>query len=365
MLSAFRFPRFSKKQWIVMLAILGFVLLYMRAQAYRYKGIATSKATGLSAVVDDSLASALVPQTLVPLVHRSRSARVRNLSVDYSQVDISSGGGRFGGVIGGVPGKPLELARSKGRVDEDAGTERMLLRTGTLQIDVADPSRAAEQLRELAEQLSGFVVSSRVYANREGSQSAEVVARIPAERFDEARRRIRAMAKTVKEDTVEARDVTSEHVDQVVRLRNARAEEAQYLAILKHATTTKDVLDATEKLNEVRTEIDRTDAARKVLEQQVEMALLTTNFRAVDQARGILAIHWRPLEDAREDVRGALIGWADYANSMMGLLLNIPVIVVWAFTIVLILKLAWMMLRKLVRLFFPKFTWRRLGEQTA
>jgi uncharacterized protein DUF4349 len=365
MLGRFQFRRFSKKQWMVMLAILGVAVLYMRAQLNRYKGIATSKATGLSAVVDDSLASRLIPQTLVPLVQRSRSARVRKLPVDFSRVDMSSGGGRFSGVIGGVPGNPPPPARDGEQGDGGVGSERMLLRTGTLQIDMADPALAAEQLRELAEKLSGFVVSSRVYADGQGAESADVVVRIPAGRFDEARQRIRAMAKTVEEDTVEARDVTSEHVDQVVRLRNARVEEAQYLAILKHATTTKDVLDATEKLDDVRMEIDRTDAARKVMEQQVEMALLTTNIRAVGKARGILAIHWRPLEEAKEDLRGALIGWADYANSMVELLLNIPVIVVWAFTIMLILKLAWMMLRKLVRLFFPGFTWRRLGEQAA
>jgi len=60
--------------------------------------------------------------------------------------------------------------------------------------------------------------------------------RIPAKHLDEARAQVRAIAKAVEEDTIEARDVTREYVDQEAKLRDFRAEEAQYLAILKRAT---------------------------------------------------------------------------------------------------------------------------------
>ena len=57
-----------------------------------------------------------------------------------------------------------------------------------------------------------------------------------AEHFDEARSQVRGIAKTVEQDTVEVRDVTREYVNQEATLRNSRAEEAQYLAILKRAS---------------------------------------------------------------------------------------------------------------------------------
>jgi Domain of unknown function (DUF4349) len=55
--------------------------------------------------------------------------------------------------------------------------------------------------------------------------------RIPAAHFDEARAEVRKIAKTVEQDTIEAHDVTRESLNQEAALRNARAEEAQYLAI--------------------------------------------------------------------------------------------------------------------------------------
>jgi hypothetical protein len=54
--------------------------------------------------------------------------------------------------------------------------------------------------------------------------------RIAAKYFDEARAQVRRFAKTVEQDTIKARDATREYVDQEAKLRNVRAEEAQYLA---------------------------------------------------------------------------------------------------------------------------------------
>ena len=42
-----------------------------------------------------------------------------------------------------------------------ARADRQIVRTATLEIVVADPSRTAEQLGDMASQLSGFVVSSK------------------------------------------------------------------------------------------------------------------------------------------------------------------------------------------------------------
>jgi len=136
----------------------------------------------------------------------------------------------------------------------------MVVRTGTLEIIVVDPLQAAEQLRDLATHLSGFVVSSRVTGSDERTRSAQVTVRIPAKYFDEARTRVRRIAKAVEQDTSEARDATREYVDKEASLRNARAEEAQYLEILKRAAAVKDILEVSSKLAEVRGRIDESEA---------------------------------------------------------------------------------------------------------
>jgi len=104
--------------------------------------------------------------------------------------------------------------------------------------------------------------------------------RIPAKYFDEARTQVRRIAKAVEQDTIEARDATREYVDKEASLRNARAEEAQYLAILKRAAAVKDILEVSSKLAEVRGRIDESEADLRFLHHQVEMSLLTTNISA-------------------------------------------------------------------------------------
>jgi Domain of unknown function (DUF4349) len=285
--------------------------------------------------------------------------------VDYLTASPKgSRGGSMGGVIGGVGGTPPPAAvayNSRSNASSEI-TERQVIRTGSLEIIASDPLQAAEQLRNLAANFSGFVVSSNVNGSEEGTRFAQVS--IPAEHFDEARAQVRKIAKTVEQDTTEARDVTRESANQEAALRNARAEEAQYLAILKRAAAVKDVLEVSSKLAEVRGRIEELEGDLQFLHHQVEMSLLTISIRglAVAQAFGL---HWRPLYEAKVALRGALAGMADYADDMVALFLNVPLIAIWGLTIVALIKIGWLALRSTARVFFPGSTlWLRRFAQS-
>jgi Domain of unknown function (DUF4349) len=222
-----------------------FLLLVFINWRNEHRGIASQKATGLTSVPVDS-ASAWHQKSILPWSSSERHVRSGLDSIG------ESAGGMIGGVLGGVPGSVRLAVNGSQPATPLENTERMVVRTGTLEIIVVDPVQAAEQLRDLATHLSGFVVSSRVSGSDERTRSAQVTVRIPAKYFDEARTQVRRIAKTVEQDTVEARDATREYVDQEARLRNTRAEEARYLAILKRTAMVKDVLEVSSKLAEVR-----------------------------------------------------------------------------------------------------------------
>jgi hypothetical protein len=330
------------------------------------RGIESSRATGLSAVNSWSTQSQW--RTNSPLRSWPRRERAKRVDVDYLTPSPRRGaGGSMGGVLGGVAGNPPPPALQNSGSDASSEiSERQVIRTGSLDIIAGDTLQAAEQLRNLAAHFSGFVVSSNVSGSDEGTGSAQVRMRIPSEYFDEARAQVRKRAKTVEQDTVEAHDVTRESVNQEAALRNARAEEAQYLAILKRAAGVKDVLEVSSKLSEVRGRIDELGSDLRLLHHQVEMSLLTSNIRgmAVAQAFGL---HWRPLYQAKVSLRGALGGLADYADDMAALFLNLPVIAIWMLTIMALIKIGWMVLRTTARIFFPESTiWlRRLAQSRA
>jgi hypothetical protein len=314
------------------------------------RGIEAQRATGLASSV-----------WYRPLLSQQKSVRSSLRFREAAQPDNDKAYGKLGGVPGAIGGIPAD-ARPGSRADN---IDRQVIRSGTLEIIVTDPLRAAEQLRDLATHFSGFVVSSNVNGSEEGARSAQVTMRIPAERLDEARAQVRTtIAKAVEEDTIEARDVTREYVDQEAKLRNLRAEEAQYLAILKRATAVKDVLEVSSKLADVRGRTDELEADLRFLRHQVEMSLLTANITATDEAQ-VFGIRWRPLYKAKLELRGALSAVADYGDSIVKLFLNFPVITMWGFTIVALLKVGWIILQRIILLFFPGLaTWFRRPVQS-
>jgi len=315
------------------------------------RGIASQHATGLSAI-----AGSPMPPLLQSFLPRFRSKQKAHLDM-----------ARLGGTLGGVPGSALRAAR-KGEIssahDTDSGDiDRQVIRSGTLEIIATDPLQAAEQLRNLARRFSGFVVNSQVTGSDEQMRSAQVTIRVPAERFDEARAQVRELAISVEQDTIEARDVTREYVNKTATLQNSRAEEAQYLAILKRATAAKDVLEISSKLAEVRGRIEELEADLRFQRNQVEMSLLTTNITALTDAR-VFGLGWRPLYKAKLSLREALSGVADYGDSMVELFLNLPVIAIWTVTVLALLKGGWVVLRRIVLLFFPGLSkWLRRPAQ--
>lgn len=60
------------------------------------------------------------------------------------------------------------------------------------------------------------------------------------------------MAVKVNSEKTDAQDVTKQYVDLEARIRNLRAQEAQYLEIMRSAKKVQDMLDVSEKLSEVR-----------------------------------------------------------------------------------------------------------------
>src|SRR5208282_2572390 len=129
------------------------------------------------------------------------------------------------------------------------------VRTSSIDLIVKSPSIASEKIQQLAEQMGGFLVTSELHGEQDASIGSLTI-RVPATRFEEVQREIRKLSVRVEGEKIEGEDVTRQYVDEEASLRNLRAEETQYLGILKQAKTVKDTLEVSDKLNEVRGEIE-------------------------------------------------------------------------------------------------------------
>jgi len=222
----------ARRHWVAagfLGATVLFLLLMFMNWRNEQRGIESSKATGLSAVNSGSAQSLWTRNSVLPWSRRERSNQV---GVDYVTTSLSGLAGVSDGVISGVANRVVPVALTYARSQKAAepeGTDRQVIRTAMLEIFVADPLQAAERLRNLAGNFSGFVLSSNVAGSDQGTTSAQASMRVPAKSFDEARAQVRKIAQTVEQETIEAHDVSRESVNQEAALRNAEAEEAQYL----------------------------------------------------------------------------------------------------------------------------------------
>lgn len=154
--------------------------------------------------------------------------------------------------------------------------ERLVIRTGSLDLIVPDVEQALEQVQALAEEMGGYVVSLSTYQYEEGLQ-ASITIRVPADSFDRAMDRLKNLATTVRQESVSGQDVTEEYVDLESRLRHLRAKEKQLLEFLDQAEDTEAVLAVYEHLSATQQEIEQVTGRMQYLENQAALATITVS----------------------------------------------------------------------------------------
>jgi hypothetical protein len=234
--------------------------------------------------------------------------------------------------------------------EEAATIDRKLVRTGALALTVTSPAASAEQIRRMAEGLGGYLESEQIGGTKD-APTADLTIRVPAARFEDARTAIRKVAARVESESTNATDVTRQYVDMQARLRNLRAEEAQYLTIMKSAFKVDDLLQVTEKLSEVRGQIEQQQAEFQTLSKQVETVAISISLHTLVDTQ-VFGLNWRPLYQLKVALHNGLEAIADYAATMATILFYIPVILAWSLTILCAAIAGWRLLRWTGRRFF-------------
>ena len=198
-----------------------------------------------------ALRPAATPVPLPPQVGGAPIAVERNIAYPWGSTDLAA-------------------------ADNVAITERMVVRTASLDLIVPDTERALDNIQAMARELGGYVVSVEAHQYQKGRQ-ATVTLRIPAETLDSALDRLRAMATTVRRESVSGQDVTDQYVDLQSRLRHLEAKEKQLLEFLDRAEDTEAVLAVYEHLSATQAEIEQVRGRMQYLENQVALATVTVS----------------------------------------------------------------------------------------
>jgi len=167
--------------------------------------------------------------------------------------------------------------------------ERAIIRTGRVNLRVADFDAATRNLTRTVRRHGGFVSDSRVEVNRVGNATYEtgaVVLRVPRENFSAVLARVKAVGH-VEASSTTSKDVTDRLVDINARLKNLRAERDRLRALYRNASDTEEVLAVEERLSEVQGEIERLEAKRKALRRQVALSTIRVELREPRPERSV------------------------------------------------------------------------------
>jgi hypothetical protein len=241
-----------------------------------------------------------------------------------------------------VPRSESVKSISSAKSQAFASTERKIVRTSSIDMLVQHPAATADKITALAESLGGYLVSTN--AGGESAATGMLTVRVPTERFNEARAEIRKLGLSVEAEKIEANDLTRQYVDQDASIRNLRAEEAQYLAILKQANTVKDMLAVTERLSEVRGQIEQQQAEFNALSRQVETVAITISLRTEAETK-VFGLNWRPVYQLKLALRDGLESLANYATAMVSILFYLPAVLLWVGTILAAIVASWRVTR--------------------
>lgn len=209
-----------------------------------------------------------------------------------------------------------------------------------LSLLVSSCAETQKKIVALAAEQSGFIETSSLEEN-----SARIKLRVPSARFDEVRERLRGLAIRVRQDTVASSDVTKQYVDREARLRNLRAEEQQFLEVMKKSHTVPDVLAVTKSLSEVRGEIESADVEFRRLKDQIDMAQIEVSLASQSTS----GVHWAPGSSTKSAFNDLLQALADLADFLIWLIVNIPLIVLWGVVVFFLVVAGWFVLRLAAR----------------
>jgi hypothetical protein len=195
-----------------------------------------------------------------------------------------------GGTVGTSESAPLPGGQA---ADGSSVAGPMIVRTGTMDLQVADVDRSIADATAVVTGAGGYVAGSQ--RSLDGDRPfASLTFRIPAAKWDAALAQLRALGTKVLAEQTSADEVTAQVVDLDARLKNLRATETQLLGVMEQAVKIPDILAVQSELTTVQGEIEQLQAQRDTLADQAAQGTLTASFALAPAPIQAVTNAWDP-----------------------------------------------------------------------
>lgn len=150
----------------------------------------------------------------------------------------------------------------------DITLERKLVYNLEYTLLVPDPNKAVNEIMEQTNELSGYMVETRLSAENGESYHARLVVKIPQDKMEQMSDYLESLG-TVDNQTMYTDDVTTEYYDTEARLKVLQKEEERMLSFMDdEAATIQDLLAIEREIGQVREKRESLQARMNVLMNQ-------------------------------------------------------------------------------------------------
>ena len=214
--------------------------------------------------------------------------------------------------------------------------DKKIIKTGDLSLKVEQAEAAAEAIANIAKVNKGEVASSNFFESTRGVKSGTITVRVPYNNFDAAFNAIKKVATQVVSESSNAQDITEQYIDLEARLKNKRAEEVSFAALLSRSGKIEEILSVTRELARVRGEIEQLDGQIRYLNSQTDMSTITANLTE-DVAIASASQDWRPWEVIKLSVKRLITAGQNFVDGLIAFIIVVlPMLVIYGLIIWLV-----------------------------
>ncbi len=156
-------------------------------------------------------------------------------------------------------------------------TSKKVIKTGQIHFQTESISKEYDKIKTLLSNHDSYI-SSENESNSGYRISYDISIRVASKSYDSLFNQLSRLSNKVEFKSSYITDVTERYYDLKTRIKNKKLLEDKYIALLKRATTIKDILEIERSINQIRNEIETAEGSFRYLSKQVSYSSIQLNF---------------------------------------------------------------------------------------
>ncbi len=175
-----------------------------------------------------------------------------------------------------------ETAAGFNSQDLSSGLNKKLMYKGNIVMQIPDYGKAQTEIRNKVTLSGGYIVNFNE-TQSDSERGGTFVVKVPATGFSSFLNSLEKIAHEDLQRSIEGQDVTEEYVDLESRLKAKQIMEEQYIAFMKKATKTTDLVTFAGELERIQSEIEQIKGRMRYINQNVSYS--TVEIRLYEEVK--------------------------------------------------------------------------------